>query len=71
MAEEMINILVTSMGSFASGAGDTIVNVFDAVFIKAGEAGADQITNFGTYALVFLGVGIVTGVIGSVVAKVG
>ena len=70
MAEQIVTTITTSMGSFASGAGDTIVNVFDAVFIKSGE-GAEQITNFGIYSLVFVGIGVVTGVIGSIVAKVG
>lgn len=71
MAEQIVTTITTAMGGFASGAGDTIVNVFDAIFIKAGEGTTQQITNFGIYSLVFVGIGVVTGVIGSIVAKVG
>ena len=70
MGEQIVNIIVTSMGSFATGSAGVIVDVFDKIFVKIGENG-DQITNFGIYSLVFLGIGTVTGVIGSIVAKVG
>ena len=70
MGEQIVNTIVTSMTSFANGVGTVIVDVFDDIFISG--TGADAtLTNFGTYSLVFLGIGIVTGVIGAVVAKVG
>lgn len=68
MAEQIVSTVVTAMTSFATGTAGLIVDVFDKVFVGAAESG---ITNFGTYALVFLGIGTVTGIIGSVVAKVG
>ena len=70
MAEKIVSTIVTAMTSFASGAANIIVDVFDSVFIS-GTGDTATITNFGTYALVFLGIGTVTGVIGAVVAKVG
>lgn len=70
MAEQIVNTIVTSMTTFATGVGGIIVDVFNQVFIESsGET--TQLTNFGTYSLVFLGVATVTGVIGVVVAKVG
>lgn len=70
MGEQIVNTVVNAMTGFASGAAGIIVDVFDAVFIS-GSGEAATITNFGTYALVFLGIGTVTGVIGAIVAKVG
>lgn len=69
MGEQIVSTIVSSMTSFATGAAGLIVDVFDKIFVSAGETAG--ITNFGTYALVFLGIGIVTGIIGAVVAKVG
>lgn len=68
MAEQIVSTVVTAMTEFATGTAGIIVSVFDKIFIGAGDAG---ITNFGTYALVFLGIATVTGIIGAVVAKVG
>lgn len=70
MGEQIVSTIVTSMTSFATGTADVIVNVFDKIFIT-GTGDTAAITNFGTYSLVFLGIGVVTGVIGSIVAKVG
>lgn len=69
MAEQIVSTVVTSMTSFATGTAGLIVDVFDKIFVSAGDVAG--ITNFGTYALVFLGIGTVTGIIGAVVAKVG
>lgn len=70
MGGQIVSTVVTSMTSFAEGVGKIIVNVFDDIFVT-GTGSEQALTNFGTYALVFLGIGIVTGVIGAVVAKVG
>lgn len=70
MGEQIVTTITSAMSSFASGAASIIVDVFDAIFITgSGESAA--LTNFGTYSLVFLGIGVVTGVIGAIVAKVG
>ena len=70
MGEQIVTTITSAMSSFASGAAGIIVDVFDAIFIN-GTGDSATITNFGTYALVFLGIGVVTGVIGAIVAKVG
>lgn len=70
MAEQIVTTITTAMGSFASGSAGVIIDVFDKVFVN-GTGDSATITNFGTYSLVFLGIGVVTGVIGSIVAKVG
>lgn len=70
MAEKIVSTIVTAMTSFASGAANIIVDVFDSIFIS-GTGDTASITNFGTYSLVFLGIATVTGVIGAIVAKVG
>lgn len=70
MGEQIVTTITSAMSSFASGAAGIIVDVFDAVFVN-GTGDTATITNFGTYALVFLGIGTVTGVIGAIVSKVG
>ena len=70
MGEQIVSTITTAMSGFASGASKIIVDVFDSIFVT-GTGDAATITNFGTYALVFLGIGTVTGVIGAIVAKVG
>ena len=70
MAEQIVTTVTTSMTSFATASAGIIVDVFDKVFIN-GAGDAATVSNFGTYSLVFLGIATVTGVIGSIVAKVG
>lgn len=70
MGEQIVSTVVDAMTSYATGTAGIIVDVFDAIFISgSGETAA--LTNFGTYALVFLGIGVVTSVIGAIVYKVG
>ncbi len=70
MGDQIVSTVVDAMTSYATGTAGIIVDVFDKIFISgSGESAA--LTNFGTYALVFLGIGTVTAVIGSIVYKVG
>ena len=70
MAEQIVSTVVNAMTDYATGTAGVIVDVFDKIFVS-GTGDAATLTNFGTYALVFLGIGTVTAVIGSIVYKVG
>lgn len=70
MATEIIEIVTGSMTAYGTGSGTAIVDMFNAIFV-AGTGDTATITNFGIYSLVFLGIAVMTGIIGSIVAKVG
>lgn len=63
----IVTTVVNAIKSFLSGVGDTIVSLFDGIVVT--DAGG--LTNFATWALVFLGVGLASGVIAAVLRKVG
>ena len=59
--------MIDSVTSFLTGLGGSIVEVFDQIVV-----GTDgQLTNFATWALVFLGVSLGLGVITAILRKVG
>lgn len=70
IAESIVSTVINSMSGFSTGTAGLIVNVFDEVFVN-GTGDNATITNFGTYALVFLGITVTIGIIGAVVSKVG
>lgn len=63
----IVNTVVTAIKGFLSGVGDTIVSLFDGIVVTTGGG----LTNFATWALVFLGIGLASGVIAAVLRKVG
>lgn len=63
----IVTTVVDAIKSFLSGVGDSIVSLFDGIVINSNGG----LTNFATWALVFLGVGLASGVIASVLRKVG
>lgn len=67
MAAEIISTIITAITSFLTGIGSAIVDFFDATVVT--EAG--KLTNFATWALVFLGVSFGLGVVTAVLRKVG
>ena len=64
---DAIEAVVDTITGFAQGAADAVVTVFNSIFLNA-EGG---ISNFALYSLFFLGFGIIAGLIGSVIKKVG
>lgn len=69
MAESIITTVTTAIKGFLTGVGNAIVSFFDQVVMTAGES--PELTNFATWALVFLGVGFALSVIGAILRKVG
>lgn len=70
IATDIVEIITGSMTAYGTGSGTAIVDMFNAIFVaSSGEAAT--ITNFGIYTLVFIGMGVMTGIIGAIVAKVG
>lgn len=67
MGASIVTTVVDAIGAFLTGVGGNIVDVFDQIVVT--ESG--QLTNFAVWALVFLGVGLAGGVIGSILRKVG
>lgn len=63
----IVTTVVDAIKSFLSGVGNSIVTLFDGIVV--GSNGG--LTNFATWALVFLGVGLASGVIAAVLRKVG
>lgn len=63
----IVTTVVDAIKSFLSGVGDSIVSLFDGIVVKP----TGGLTNFATWALVFLGVGLASGVIAAVLRKVG
>lgn len=63
----IVDTVVTAIKAFLTGVGNSIVSLFDGIVV--GSNGG--LTNFATWALVFLGVGLASGVIASVLRKVG
>lgn len=70
MANNIISTITEAVTGFASGLGKTIVGVFNDVFLVTTDSGT-ALSDFGVYALVFLGLSLTLGVIGAVVRKVG
>lgn len=67
LAPSIVSTIVDAIKSFLSGVGNTIVDLFDGIVVDSTGA----LTNFATWALVFLGVGLASGVIAAVLRKVG
>ena len=63
----IVTTVVEAIKAFLSGVGNSIVTLFDGIVV--GSNGG--LTNFATWALVFLGVGLASGVIAAVLRKVG
>lgn len=67
MGASIVETIVDAAGSFATGLGKCIVDLFNNIVVT--EDGG--LTNFATWALVFAGLGIITAVICAVLRKVG
>ena len=64
---DAIDAIVDTITGFADGASNAVITVFENVFMDA-DGG---ISNFALYSLFFLGFGIIAGLIGSVIKKIG
>ena len=67
LGSSIVTTVVDAIKSFLSGVGNSIVTLFDGIVVSANGG----LTNFATWALVFLGVGLASGVIAAVLRKVG
>ena len=67
MAAEIISTITSTITSFLTSVAGNIVDVFNKVAVTADG----KLTDFAIWALVFLGVGLGTTVIGAVLRKVG
>lgn len=70
MAQNIISTITEAVTGFATGLGQTIVDVFNDIFLVTTESGT-AISDFGVYTLVFLGLSLCMGVITAIVRKVG
>lgn len=64
----IVSTVIDALGEFLTGVGGNIVEVFNKIVVDPTTGG---LTNFAVWSLVFLGVGLATGVIGSIIRKVG
>ena len=67
MGASIVKTVVDAVQAFLTGIGNSIVDLFDGIVISS----TGGLTNFATWALVFLGVGLASGVIAAVLRKVG
>ena len=67
LGSSIVTTVVDAIKSFLTGVGNSIVDLFDGIVV----ADNGGLTNFATWALVFLGVGLASGVIAAVLRKVG
>lgn len=67
LGSSIVGTVVDAIKAFLTGIGNSIVDLFDGIVVA--ENGG--LTNFATWALVFLGVGLASGVIAAVLRKVG
>ena len=67
LGSSIVTTVVDAIKSFLTGVGNSIVDLFDGIVVA--ENGG--LTNFAIWALVFLGVGLASGVIAAVLRKVG
>lgn len=63
----IVTAVVDAIQAFLAGVGNSIVDLFDGIVVA--ENGG--LTNFAVWALVFLGIGLASGVIAAVLRKVG
>lgn len=53
----IVSAIVTAIKGILGGFGDSIVSLFEDLFVVTGENGAQTISTFGVWGLAFLGVG--------------
>ena len=65
MGSQIVTTVTDALSGFATGLGETVVNVFDSVIVSG-----DGLSNVAVWGLTFLAFGLVTGIVKMFTRKV-